>query len=319
MKRIIRYPLESCELKAINLFILSEKKAIIYLLYFLAQGSSSLVYRGQYKGKPCIIKELFPEGLAEKKVLIRRKNGKISVNISIKNSVFWNREKRRFKNAVKINFALQKSPKLLAQITHYCGLYKTNGTFYVISDTTEGRAWNTYTGESVKRIIGIGSLIAQMTEEVHEAGWLVVDIKASNYIIIEQNAELPRVKLVDFDSMISHQLMNKSQQYRCSSETAPPELLWGIHQNVGFHSDVYSIAAMLFYKLTQKQVTEEWAQVYALWEKEKLDNWKTVHKRQLKEVMEKALERDVRKRIKSCCELAEALENIMKGSPYENL
>lgn len=321
MKPIIRYPMEACELKIRSLLSFMGKQETISLLCFLAQGSNTLVYKGRYKGKPCVIKELFPEGLAEKEVLIRTRNGKIIVNFAIKNFMLWNKEKRRFKRALRINYLLRKSPELYTKIARFCKLYKTNGTFYLISDETEGRSWDTITEESIKRIIGIGFLIAQMTDAIHRTGWLVVDIKASNYIIIDQKTELPRVKLVDFDSMIPHKRMNRPQQYRCSSETAPPELLQGLHQNIGLHSDVYSIVAMLFYKLTQNQVSEKWPQVYAQWEKENLSSWKTVYKSQLKKIMEKALERDVKKRMRSCSELSEALKFILnkRGRTYEDL
>lgn len=320
-KQVKRYPLGKCVFMAKSLFPILGKKETIYLSEFFAQGSSTLVYKGQCKGKNCIVKELFPEGLVEKQVLMRKKNGGFSVNVSIKNFWVWSKEKKRFKKAVKLYCRLQKLPNMLTQITHFYGLYKANGTLYLISDETGGRSWDTITGESIECIISICSLIAQITEELHQAGWLVVDIKASNYIVIKQNSVLPKVKMIDFDSIISQKKMNKLQQYRCSSETAPPELLLGIHKNVGVHSDVYSIVAMLFCKLTQKKVTVEWPQVYDRWEKEKLCSWNAAQKKQLREIMEKALDVDVRKRMRSCRELADALESIIneRGISYENL
>ena len=240
-----RASLETCRLTLKQGYKIWGKNAEIRILRIISWGCSSLVYLADANGTLCIVKELFPLQLAERGLLNRARSGKLTLSCRRNAIMLWLGERMRCWRAVKLAMKLQNIPALSNSVVQLRGLYFANRTMYTLSYKLDGRALSETNFTSMEEIVESCAQIAHMTEIVHQSGWLMVDIKASNYLISRVGVTI-QIKMVDFDSAVPLSRLRHQKRFLCSSETAPPELLSGNGAIAGCHSDVYSIAAMMY-------------------------------------------------------------------------
>lgn len=244
----MRADMNLCKYGKYNRYILNGNITIIKLIGY---GTSVFVYEAMYNEKRFILKELFPEGLNEKSVIKRDKYGKTIHMLNIASEWEWQKAKFRFLLSVYRNRKLQRLLWGKRYIQWNIGVMHTNGTIYALYKNENGIAWSCCIGESLENIIIRCSKIADIIHEIHKLGWLLIDVKSSNFIIVcTKKREF--VEVVDFDSMVMIPFFvnNFKKKFYCSSDTAAPELIAGNVGQVGIASDIYSIAAMLFKKIT---------------------------------------------------------------------
>lgn len=234
---------------AYGIYSLSIKNEQMKIKQLLAHGTNTFVYKAEYRGRSYILKELFPEGLSEQKVIKRDGAGAVLYRLSVIDKFKWQRMKLQFLSSVYRNQLLQRNTALNDCVSRNVGLFHTNGTLYALYENKSGKDWSCYVDENLEKLIIRCSKIADIVDKIHRSGWLVVDVKASNFVInATESGE--HIQLVDFDSMLRLSSAKRKSKFYCSSETAPPELLEGRGKDVGVNSDVYSLAAMLFKKIS---------------------------------------------------------------------
>lgn len=278
-------------------------------------GSSMLVYKASVNGEPCILKELYPRGFSELKLLRRCCGCSVKVRYS-PNVVFaWLKARKRCMSAARLNMSFQDMPGLCRYVVPIYGIYRCNGTIYVLQYNSVGIPLNeAFDADiSVSDVIIAIVQIARMTDAVHKAGWLMVDIKASNYIVNKDDYGKIEVWMIDFDSAVRLKEIHNQKRFMCSTETASPELISCNQKNVGFHSDVYSIAKMLLTALSKHSIADD--DICRLFEYSvcpKLVGWSDYSVQMLKDILVYALEINPINRMPSCGQLAESLYNICK-------
>lgn len=287
----------------------------------IGTGSNSVVYLVSYEGASYIVKELYPEGLHEKGILTRTSHGHIILRKWPYGLIRWNQARCRFFSSIRTAYILQSDPLTAQGVVHLSSVWIGNGSIYTITDDQNGSPWDTFTEESPELILQIGSIIATHCHEIHQRNFLLVDIKASNFLVKQLPGEKVSARLTDFDSLVSMNRIFCQKQFRCSSETAPPEMLSPRPQDVGTSSDVYCLAAMLFRKLggqlERGHIREGFTRQIAT----RLSDWSSQQRGALLSIFLEALEVNPRKRIQSCQEFALKIQDVLnqRGISYENL
>ena len=314
----MRECLHSYSLDVYKVILLSLRKYRVYIDSCFAEGSSAIAYYISFCDNQCVLKELFPERLSEQKIIIRDNNGKVKFNGNIFDMFQWKKAKLSFICTAIFSMYLQKNTNLKENIVKLHGVYSANNTYYTITQKIDGVSWNYINSEPIEHIIEIGVQIAQMTETLHSMGWLMVDIKASNYVVLDEINNTTKVKMFDFNSVVSIKNIHRCKKFRCSSETAPPELLYNRNKYVGKHSDVYSIASMIFRKITQHSVGKHPYDMFLELSKPMLKEWSNERCIALARILDLALKVNPYERTATCNEFATQLLYIHNERNYHH-
>ena len=166
----------------------------------------------------------------------------------------FEKEKENLRRAFFDGNSLFLTKGLTNATTNMLQCFEENNTVYIPSASLEGNALTIDTFSNLKDCIQIMITVARVIEQIHQAGYLYLDLKPENIFVI-QNAEgkgaTELVQLFDFDSLISiEDLKNPEDKIFRLSYTqgyAALEHQMGNFQKLGFFTDVYSIGAVLFY------------------------------------------------------------------------
>ena len=126
-------------------------------------------------------------------------------------------------------------------------IYEAYGTVYIIYSYMEGMDLAHYAVNSLEEAIRFTKSVAAAIYKIHKAGYLYLDIKPENILILDGTADL--IQLFDFDSLVS---INEIKKFTKNSITyskgfSPVEQRLGDWNKIGKHSDVYSIGALFYY------------------------------------------------------------------------
>lgn len=278
----------------------------------IASGCSSLVYAVSVNHQPCVVKELYPVGLRERQLLVRRATGRIGLRRWPIGLHLWNWERLRCLRAAGIAFDLREDKKTARYVVHLQSVRIGNGTIYTVTKGLDGQAWDSISGETADQVLQIGSRIALFCWEMHRKKRMLVDIKASNFLVKQGTDGDISVRLVDFDSILSLNRVKKQKRFLCSSETAPPELLSNRIHLAGKHSDVYSLGMMLFRKLGGKPEEACIQDSFSTQIAPRLSDWTEAERNLLLNLFLDALELDPHRRLDSCHEMAVRLQEILR-------
>lgn len=163
--------------------------------------------------------------------------------------------KKRVIEAYQKNHALFATEELTNTIVNTSNLYEENGTVYIVSVWLNGQTFADARMETLHDCIALVQSTARVLKNIHDAGYLYLDLKPDNILTIRGSLDL--IQLFDFDSMISEAdlqaaVRSPNRALPRMSYTrgyAPPELLAGRLRQIGRHSDLYSLGAVLFYAL----------------------------------------------------------------------
>lgn len=269
---IDRIPLT--EKKDYELVITNQDSSIIIReLSVIGFGGSCIVYKGKrhlsIEGddkEPCtvVVKEFFPEGLD-----ISRSDD-MTLQIG-DNALFFARKEHFCKgqlNHVKIyeHFQDQILPR-----PFFFGY--ANNTVYSVSDPWKGRPLSQINFETLKlkQIASIMESICSAIRKIHSKKKLYLDCKPDNFFYYGKKSDLQtKVYLFDFDTIISLKDVQCRKNVFCSAsfDWIPPEQeiksnpLTGVKeyrdpQQIGYHTDIYSVGAVFFWLLTKRNPTAE--------------------------------------------------------------
>lgn len=226
----------------------------------IGRGGSCIVYDASYKDnlgnyKLVRIKECYPHALK-----IERKSDDTLLPASRDEEAFT-AVKERLISAYQKNHDLFGVSELSNTVTNTSDIYQENGTVYIVSVYMNGRTFADNKGKTLHDCVSLLLSAAKVLQHIHEAGYLYLDLKPDNILTIEGSLDL--VLLFDFDSMISigeleHVRQSEAPYMLRTSYTkgyAPLELQTGKLKQIGKHTDLYSLGAVLFEALWHRTPT----------------------------------------------------------------
>lgn len=223
-------------------------EAIYYIQKIIGQGRSCLVYDASYIDNIGLehkvrIKECYPDGID----IVRDKNGNLCVEERNQNR--FSDKKKRFEEAYKLNVKIQESEDLINSTSKVRQLYYANHTIYFIFEYNMGINYEEYEEKSLESLITRMKTLCSIIEKYHNQGYLHLDIKPSNIFVLPETKE--NVMLFDFDSVVKIEDIkeNKIERISYTEDFAALEQRTGKMKRIGKETDIYSIGAVLFYKM----------------------------------------------------------------------
>lgn len=226
-----------------------------YTEYFvrreIGRGGSCIVYDASTTDnleneKLVRIKECYPHAMR----LIREDDG--SLRAEEKDSAAFDAAKSRIIEAYQKNHELFMADGLTNSVVNTTNLHEEYGSVYIVSTWLNGQTFADAEPETLHDCIALVLSTAKVLKKIHGAGFLYLDLKPDNILTIKGSLDL--VQLFDFDSMISMTDLenavrsNHPAALRASYTRgyAPLELQTGKIRQIGRHSDLYSLGAILF-------------------------------------------------------------------------
>lgn len=213
----------------------------------IGRGNTCIVYEASYKTntsdkKLVRVKECYPFG--EK--ISRIDSGELC--IESESIVRFEECKNKMTEDFKIENRLFYSDGLTDLVTNTLDIYSTNNTVYIVSSYLKDSALSEYKPCSLKSCIGIVRNAAAAIEKIHSHGYLYLDTKPENILVVDSESE--RIQLFDFDSLIPisaiENISENGLRLSYSRGYAAPEQRSGNVKALGFYTDVYGIGAVLF-------------------------------------------------------------------------
>ena len=223
-------------------------EAVYHIQKIIGQGRSCLVYDASYIDNIGLehkvrIKECYPDGID----IVRDKNGNLCVEERNQNR--FSDKKKRFEEAYKLNVKIQESEDLINSTSKVRQLYYANHTIYFIFEYNMGINYEEYEEKSLESLITRMKTLCLIIEKYHNQGYLHLDIKPSNIFVLPETKE--NVMLFDFDSVVKIEDIkeNKIERISYTEDFAALEQRTGKMKSIGKETDIYSIGAVLFYKM----------------------------------------------------------------------
>lgn len=157
--------------------------------------------------------------------------------------------KEKMQRAFDVANELHQSAGLTNLTSNVFDRYEANNTVYIVSSYTEGNTLANIDFETLKDAVRVVISVAKTINHIHDKGYLYLDIKPDNILMYNETPDL--IQLFDFDSVIPIDAFEMITEYKISYSVgfAPFEQKKGILSQIGIHSDIYSIGALLFYLL----------------------------------------------------------------------
>ena len=166
----------------------------------------------------------------------------------------FEKAKNRFTDAYKRNTDIRNTLGLTNSTVNAVDVISCNHTVYILLPMDEGIDYRYYEDQSLQELFRHMKSLAQIILKYHQKGYLHLDIKPENVLILPETPE--HVILFDFDSVTAIGELQKNAGIPYSDGFSAPEQMQGKIKKIGFHSDVYSIGAMLFFKLFVRKPCE---------------------------------------------------------------
>ena len=167
----------------------------------------------------------------------------------------YRRLSERFVQAYRQQLEMMTDERTSAVTSALYGLYRDeSGLYWTSVNAMFGRTLDKYLSDrSFEQSLEIIRRIAEAVKAYHDAGWLLLDIKPSNILVID-SLGIRGINFFDFDSFIRISELEQAVAERrrlllSSSEFySAPELLENEVDlsEVGTAADVYSVGAILF-------------------------------------------------------------------------
>ena len=214
----------------------------------VGRGASCIVYDAYYTDNISAkhrvrIKECYPIYLDP----VREESGALSFAENEKEK--FEAAKERFKTAYQKNVEVKNTLGLVNSTSNANELYEWNGTLYSMAAYDEGNDYRKHEDTSLKEVCEHVKAIAVVLQKYHTKGYLHLDIKPENVFVIPETRE--HVLLFDFDSVTTIAELKENMCYRLaySDGFSAPELIRGRISQIGPQTDIYSLGALLFYKV----------------------------------------------------------------------
>ena len=219
------------------------------------KGGSSFVYKVRSSnGNVYILKEFFPYSIYGDTNALSRKGNRIVVKRNCRKE--YTRLLDKFENTYNfINTYLRSHIDAGLQNVSFVSICRGNNTFYIQMAYDSGISYDKIEDENVNFVFRIALAAAKAVKQFHNAGYLLMDIKPANILVLRNGDEYVTdiVKLFDFDSVID---IDDAESLRGKFELtpgfAPPETINNKKYPINEASDIYEIGAMVRNRLSGK-------------------------------------------------------------------
>ena len=278
----------------------------------IGDGASSIVYEAHYfdnvGGKHNVrLKECYPYASDIQRV---------GDDLIWADSTVCHTDKAAFIDAYQKLLSFQNTNKLRNSTAHIYDLCESNGTLYSVMDVNEGQTFENDNNENLTDILKTILALARVIKKYHNNGYLHLDIKPSNFLVIPETREL--VILFDVDSVTKIEDIQNGNVISVpfSKGWAAPEQMQGRSDKICPATDIYSIGAVLFQKIMGRDVENEDIGIFANWnfDNNNFDKVNPAIKRLLSEIFRKTLSANINRRYQSIHELIDKLSEAVEMS-----
>lgn len=282
----------------------------------IGQGANCLVYDAicTDNGKCVRLKELYPIDAdvcrAESGELVWKKTAEESCKF------------KSFEESSAQQIGFMNRECMGNSIVHSDGVFKGHGTEYLVMETDFGKTFDKDNTENLHDILKTVLALTRVIKKYHEAGFLHLDIKPENFLMIDETREL--IKLFDTDTVVNkNKLISGDACFlSCSAKWAAPEQRLGRRAKICEATDIYAIGAVLFWRIMGRTPENNDIGPFSDWDFSgkmfEMVNPKT--KRILKTIFQKTLAASPCRRYQSADELEAAIEEAVSitraGQPF---
>ena len=227
--------------------MVSDNKTIT-ILNEAGRGANCIVYNALCNDnigvEHCIrLKECYPYYLD----IIRKNDGSLSVSEKDYNS--FKDAKESFIKAYKKNIEVKQTMGLINSTINSEEIIIKNNTIYILMTVNEGIDYGKYKDKSLKEVFIYAESLAKIIQKYHENGLLHLDIKPENIFVLPETKE--HILLFDFDSVVSKSELKRAgnNELIYTNGFSAPEQIRGEIEKIDYHTDIYSIGALIFYKV----------------------------------------------------------------------
>lgn len=225
-----------------------------FIVEVLGIGGSCIAYKVKYYENENIphlgiLKEYCPAFLDDG--TFRRDGASLNIPESMQEKFLRGLEE--FKKTYKsINEYLSNNLTAANYHTVQMGLYEGNNTAYTLTSCDYGMSYDKVDNENLLSICKTMLSVTKAVELYHNAGFLHLDIKPKNILVLNDVADL--IKLFDFDSLTSIEKLKRREIYGVPvpEDYYVPELETYNLRNIGIETDIFEIGAMLFLKVFER-------------------------------------------------------------------
>lgn len=286
----------------------------------VGRGAGCIVYDAIYWDQMKIkhkirVKECYPAYLR----LNRDSTGDLQPSSS--NPAKFEEAKERFTDAYKRNTDIRNTLGLTNSTVNAVDVISCNHTVYILMPMDEGCDYKHYEDQSLQELFGHMKSLAQIIQKYHQNRYLHLDIKPENVLILPETPE--HVILFDFDSVTAFNELPQKTGIPYSDGFSAPEQMQGKTKKIGFHSDIYSIGAMLFYKLFGRKPQETECRIASSYSFEKMRYGSEKYQPKLYKMLElffkKTLSTSTAPRWREMQNVIDALDELEKLSDIDDV
>ena len=179
--------------------------------------------------------------------------------------------KRRFLKAYKKSSDLRNTLGLTNSTVNFIEAIEQNNTLYAVMNFDEGNDYKNYRDKNLKELLAHVKSLAVVIGKYHKNNFLHLDIKPENFLVIPETPE--HILLFDFDSIVTIDEIkaNPNLISSYSDGFSAPEQIQGNVDKIGFHTDIYSIGAILFSKIFNRKATFDDGKIYSRYDFAKMN------------------------------------------------
>ncbi len=231
------------------------KPTVFTITKIIGDGGASCVayevtYEETYKDDEFVIhngilKEYFPRFLYDISSGFQRTEANdIVVSPDMRNE--FEKGLAGFKKAYRtITELLAESPSAENYHPTQIGLFRGNNTYYTLTSRDDGISYDKYKEDDLLTTLKLMLTVTKAVEHYHSAGYLHLDIKPKNILILSNVTEL--IKLFDYDSLTSRaDLASGNISTIPSPGYYVPELADLDIENIGISTDIFEIGATIY-------------------------------------------------------------------------
>ena len=296
-------------------------KYTIHIRDEIGRGAGSIVYNAEYKdsigiGHKIRVKECYPV------FLLMKRDGDRLISLEEDKTKFSD-ALSEFIETYKKSIDIKNTIGLVNSTVNSSDIVRYNNTVYIVMSLDEGKSYCEYEDTSLKELFIHIKCLAEIIQKYHQNGYLHLDIKPENIFVIPETPE--HILLFDFSSIVSTDELKNTDDYILSYSEgfSAPEQIRGKINDIGFHSDIFSIGALAFYKLFGRKAEMDDCKISSEYQFEDMkfasDKIQPVLYRLLKLFFHKTISVSTIPRWKNMQQVIDILDDIIAASDIEQI